>query len=86
MPCSMYIIYINAYLLWRRWFLLVSLPGVEVVLVTLLQLLVEVGVRAKVERCLVLLVLDIEASSIGDKEDGYGCTALLLCAACHDGL
>ena len=79
-------LYVDAYLLWRRWFLLVSLPGVKVILVTLLQLLVEVGVRAKVKWCLILLVLDVEAGPIRDEEDGNGCTALLLCATRHDGL
>ena len=55
-------------------------------MVTLLQLLVEVGVRAKVKWCLFLLVLDVEAGPVGDEEDGYRRTALLLRAASHDGL
>ena len=53
---------------------------------TLLELFEEVGVGAEVQGSLVLLVPDIQACSFGDEEDGNRGTALLLCAARHDGL
>ena len=55
-------------------------------MVTPLQLLVEVRIGTKVKRSLLFLVLDVQTGTVRDKEDGNGRTALLLCAASHDGL
>ena len=58
--------------------LLVCLVGEGVVLVALGEDLEEVGVRAEVQGPLVLVVMDIEVSSIGGEEDGNRGAAFLL--------
>jgi len=59
-------------------YLLVSLVGRNVVVVTFGKELQEIGVRAEVKWTLVFLVPGIKVSSIGGEQDGNGRTAFLL--------